>query len=233
MLSDFLKKNITSKASFVEYGYGQVEPNHLSAQRTGQIYAQLPALNERLSAMMRSNGCSEEHIANNQLDLRDLLTVASLIEEETSSALESPTIASVIYNRLCSKRYPCLNIDATVQYVLPERKDILTNADKAVISPYNTYTNAGLPAGPISNPGINSIRAALYPADTTYYFYALDPAGFNHFSSMPSSFFSNAKEAGSNFRSVVQVGVASSLSLERNSPPWVVENRNPPILVSS
>ena len=43
MLSDFLKKNITSKASFVEYGYGQIEPNHLSAQRTGQIYAQLPA----------------------------------------------------------------------------------------------------------------------------------------------------------------------------------------------
>ena len=43
MLSDFLKKNIISKASFVEYGYGQVEPNHLSAQRTGQIYAQLPA----------------------------------------------------------------------------------------------------------------------------------------------------------------------------------------------
>ena len=43
MLSDFLKKNITSQASYVEYGYGQVEPNHLSAQRTGQIYAQLPA----------------------------------------------------------------------------------------------------------------------------------------------------------------------------------------------
>ena len=43
MISDFLKKNIKSQASFVEYGYGQVEPNHLSAQRTGQIYAQLPA----------------------------------------------------------------------------------------------------------------------------------------------------------------------------------------------
>ena len=43
MLSDFLKKNITSQASYVEYGYGQVEPNHLSAQRTAQIYAQLPA----------------------------------------------------------------------------------------------------------------------------------------------------------------------------------------------
>ena len=43
MLSDFLKKNITSQASYVEYGYGQVEPNHLSAQRTAQVYAQLPA----------------------------------------------------------------------------------------------------------------------------------------------------------------------------------------------
>lgn len=46
MLSEFLKKNITSQASYVEYGYGQVEPNHLSAQRTGQIYAQLPAASD-------------------------------------------------------------------------------------------------------------------------------------------------------------------------------------------
>ena len=65
------------------------------------------------------------------------------MEKETYRSSESGLIASVIYNRLCSKTYPCLNIDATIQYVLPERKEILTNADKAVISPYNTYTNAG------------------------------------------------------------------------------------------
>ena len=58
----------------------------------------------------------------------------------------------------------------------------LSNADKAIISPYNTYTNAGLPAGPIANPGINSIRAALYPADTDYYFYALGEDGVHKFS---------------------------------------------------
>ena len=60
---------------------------------------------------------------------------------------------------------------------------MLSNADKAVISPYNTYTNAGLPVGPIANPGMNSLRAALYPVDTDYYFYALDPStGVHHFS---------------------------------------------------
>ena len=68
MISDFLKKNIQSQANFVEYGYGQVEPNHLSAQRTGQIYAQLPAAadidvleNGQLTlvqmTMLQANGC--------------------------------------------------------------------------------------------------------------------------------------------------------------------------------
>ena len=65
---------------------------------------------------------------------------------------------------------------------LAERKEVLSNADKGVISPYNTYTNAGLPAGPIANPGMNSIRAALYPAETNYYFYALNADGIHHFS---------------------------------------------------
>ena len=85
-------------------------------------------------------------------------------------------------NRLCSKLYPCLEIDATIQYALDERKEVLSNADKGIISPYNTYKNAGLPAGPISNPGIASIRAALYPAESDDYFYALGNDGVHHFS---------------------------------------------------
>ena len=114
--------------------------------------------------------------------MHDVIIVASLVEKETAKTSESATIASVIYNRLCSKLYPCLQIDATIQYALDERKEVLSNADKAIISPYNTYTNAGLPAGPIANPGINSIRAALYPADTDYYFYALGEDGVHKFS---------------------------------------------------
>lgn len=126
---------------------------------------------------MRANGFEESEIESAKLSFHDVVIVASLVEKETAKTSESASIASVIYNRLCSKLYPCLQIDATIQYALDECKEVLSNADKAIISPYNTYTNAGLPAGPIANPGINSIRAALYPADTDYYFYALGEDG--------------------------------------------------------
>ena len=149
---------------------------------TSDLYDELDALNDRLAQHMRQNAFSETEIADAQLSLYDLITVASLVEKETARTSESATIASVIYNRLCSKLYPCLEIDATIQYALAERKEVLSNADKGVLSPYNTYTNAGLPAGPIANPGMNSIRASLYPAETNYYFYALDTTGFHHFS---------------------------------------------------
>ena len=133
----------------------------------------LAALNERLSGMMREKGCSEDHIAEHQLDLRDLLTVASLIEEETASSEESPTIASVIFNRLTEdqlyERY--LNIDAALIYATGDANRIDTSIDH----PYNTYKNPGLTPGPISNPGLSSINAALQFADTPYYYYVLNP----------------------------------------------------------
>ncbi len=149
---------------------------------TDQMYEDVAALNDRLREKMQASGFTDTEIANAELTMHDVIIVASLVEKETAKTSESATIASVIYNRLCSKLYPCLQIDATIQYALGERKEVLSDADKYVISPYNTYTNAGLPAGPIANPGINSIRAALYPADTDYYFYALGTNGVHHFS---------------------------------------------------
>ena len=149
---------------------------------TDEMYAAVDELNDRLAAQMRANNFTEQEIESAKLSFHDVIIVASLVEKETAKTSESASIASVIYNRLCSKLYPCLQIDATIQYALDERKEVLSNADKAIISPYNTYTNAGLPAGPIANPGINSIRAALYPADTDYYFYALGSDGVHKFS---------------------------------------------------
>lgn len=149
---------------------------------TQELRDEVKNVNVMLTEKMRQNGFTEQEIANSQLQLHDIIIVASLIEKETAKTSESANIASVIYNRLCSKLYPCLQIDATIQYALPERKEVLSDADKSYISPYNTYTNAGLPAGPIANPGINSIRAALYPAQTDYYFYALNKNGVHTFS---------------------------------------------------
>ncbi len=148
---------------------------------TEELYNKLPALNERLTEMMKKNGENEQFIAEHQLTLRDLLTVASMIEEETASNSESYRIASVIYNRLFSwgdtPRY--LNIDASIIYAL-EGKTNLTAEDMAVDSPYNTYTHTGLTPGPISNPGLASIMAALEFEDTSYYYYVLNPATGEH-----------------------------------------------------
>ena len=150
-----------------------------------EMIASIDELNARLSQMMADNGYDEEYIRNNQMDIFDVVTVASLIEEETANTLESYTISSVIYNRLTNQaEYPYLNIDATILYALGTHKEALTLDDLKIDSPYNTYTNPGLTPGPISNPGLYSLNAALDPDDTDYYFYAMDPAtGTHHFSS--------------------------------------------------
>ena len=130
--------------------------------------------------------------------LREIITVASLIEKEAGDDLERATIASVIYNRLQSTSYPYLQIDATIQYAMGEHKEHLTYEDLQVDSPYNTYLYPGLPPGPISNPGLASIRAALSPESTGYYFYALNKNGKHEFFSSYNAFqrFINSSDFG-------------------------------------
>jgi len=147
-----------------------------------ELYGTLPALNEQLAEIMRKNGKDEAYIAAHQLDLRKLITVASLIEEETASSTESHRIASVIYNRLYNwgSNPAFLNIDAAIFYALGEHKSALTAEDLQIDSPYNTYIYQGLVPGPISNPGLDSIKAALDPEVTEYYYYVLNPAAGTH-----------------------------------------------------
>ena len=106
-----------------------------------------------------------------------IVTIASMIEKEAANDEERAAIASVIYNRLAAGMP--LQIDATVQYA-KGNDEALTEADFQIDSPYNTYKNTGLPAGPICNPGLASIQAALNPDSTNYYYYALDTATKTH-----------------------------------------------------
>lgn len=110
--------------------------------------------------------------------LREIITIASMIEKEAANDEERKTIASVIYNRLAADMR--LDIDATVLYVLPEHKEVLSQKDLATDSPYNTRKYKGLPPGPIANPGMASIQAALNPEKTSYLFYALDTSTGAH-----------------------------------------------------
>lgn len=119
--------------------------------------------------------------AQDRLNLteHELVTVASLIERESANSEERPIIASVIYNRI--RQDMPLQIDATIQYALGEPKEELSLRDLKVDSPYNTYENPGLPPGPIASPSLESIEAALEPAETNYLYYVLDAEGEEHF----------------------------------------------------
>ncbi len=124
-----------------------------------------------------------EKINASPWSLQQILTIASLIEKETDGTDRSK-IASVIYNRLnnVGETYHKLQIDAALIYGLGEEYDgKLTTSDKDINSPYNLYLYEGLPPTPIANPGSASIKAALEPAETNYYFYALGKDKVHHF----------------------------------------------------
>jgi len=101
----------------------------------------------------------------------EAIVIASMIEEEVKLDPERPIVASVIYNRLNSGTL--LQIDATVQYALPERKPALSLDDLQIDSPYNTYQNEGLPPTPISGVRLASLVGAASPAETPFFFYVL------------------------------------------------------------
>lgn len=134
------------------------EPRSVAGIFTGQFYKELPG-----NAAARARAL---HVT-----VPEAVTVASLVEREARSAADRPKIAAVIYNRL-RLRMP-LQVDATIEYALPEHKSELSFADLRINSPYNSYMHAGLPPTPIANPGLASLLAALNPAktDDLYYVY--------------------------------------------------------------
>jgi len=110
--------------------------------------------------------------------VKEVVTIASLIEKEAGNDQERPTISSVIHNRLKSRDLKYLQVDATLYYAASRTGGEVSTS---IESPYNTYLNPGLPPGPISNPGLSSIKAALYPEKTNYYYYALNKQGTHNF----------------------------------------------------
>jgi len=110
-----------------------------------------------------------------ELSVNEIVTIASLIEREARVEKERPVISSVIHNRL--KTGMLLQIDATVQYLLPEQKARLLYKDLEVDSPYNTYKYSGLPPTAIAAPGLSCIKAALYPEETEWYYYRTKASG--------------------------------------------------------
>lgn len=118
--------------------------------------------------------------------LHEVLTLASIVEGECMLDRERPLVASVYVNRL--KKRMRLESDPTVQYIIPDGPRRLLKEDLKIKSPYNTYRNWGLPPGPINNPGIASIRAATWPAETDYLYMVAVGDGTHSFHDNYNSF---------------------------------------------
>lgn len=134
---------------------------------------------------------------NTKLDkskLFDTITIASMIEKEARVEEDRPLIASVINNRL--EKNMKLQLDATVLYSLGYHVETVLNKHLQVDSLYNTYKYEGLPEGPICNPGIESIRAALNPKESNYIYYILQKDGSHYFTNSYDDFLKKKKELG-------------------------------------
>ncbi|NRD75934.1 endolytic transglycosylase MltG [Bacillus sp. BRMEA1] len=146
---------------------------------TYSFYKPNPSIEEMVTAMLNKTRTvlSDYTIEMKQkkLSIHEMLTMASLVEEEATGKTNRKMIASVFYNRI-QKDMP-LQTDPTVLYAEGRHKDKVLYKDLEVNSPYNTYIHTGLPPGPIANAGRTSIEAALDPAKSDYYYFLATPSG--------------------------------------------------------
>jgi len=177
---DFIDNNSEELSRLEGYLFPDTYDFYLNEKPSSAINRLLQNFDRKMTA---------EHMAvveESKYSLKQIMIIASLIEKETDGT-DQDKIASVIYNRLDGPgdkggTYGMLQVDAALLYALPDHEGGITNSDKQTDSRYNLYKYAGLPPTPIANPGLASIEAALYPATTDYYYYALGKDGRHVFS---------------------------------------------------
>jgi UPF0755 protein len=126
-------------------------------------------MDEKINAEMRAE------LERNGTSVHEMLTMASIIEKEVSSAEDRKKISDIFWKRLAIGM--ALQADSTVNYITGKNTPAISYEDRDVDSPYNTYKYRGLPPGPISNPGASAIEAAVYPSSNPYYFFLTDEGG--------------------------------------------------------
>ncbi len=118
-------------------------------------------------------------IADSGFSEHDVITLASIIEREANSPESMRLVAGILRNRITAGMY--LQVDASIEYALDKPLSELTPEDLTSDSPYNTYTNPGLPPTPIGNPGMTAIMSVLEPEPSDYFFYITDETGTFHY----------------------------------------------------
>jgi len=165
-----LLSELPAGASLEGYLFPDTYRLPLDATASDVVARMLSNFDHRITRQLRDD------LASQKRTLFQAVTLASIVEREAVVEKERPIIASVYLNRLASDM--ALDADPTVQYGMASAKGQvpwwpqLTQEDyRSVKSPYNTYVNPGLPPGPIANPGLSSLEAAIDPAQTDFYFF--------------------------------------------------------------
>jgi UPF0755 protein len=181
LIKDLLGKDLASKDLFSLEGYLFPETYHITKYTgaKGLVRMMVERFKENYAKAQGLPGWNKHGLTDEQI-----LTLASIVEKETGAPEERPVIASVFYNRL-KKRMP-LQTDPTIIYGLWLSTGAwnrnLSRADLQTPGPYNSYTNMGLPPGPISNPGFEALKAVGLPAESEYLFFVSRNNGTHVFS---------------------------------------------------
>ncbi len=129
--------------------------------------------------------------------LDEILTLASIIQEEAGNPAEMDKVSSVLHNRLQSQKYPRLQCDVATFYLRDYVKPYVDEARyEELTALYNTYKCDGLPAGPITNSGIDAVKAALFPEKTDWYYFVTDSDGVYYYAETWSEHLENCENAG-------------------------------------
>jgi len=162
---------------------GYLFPNTYEFSRMQTMQEMAAAMVKQFRQVAREIGLiTDQNVSAQKNDTQQAVILASIIEKETAAPEERPLVASVYYNRMA--RHVALQADPSVIYaelLQGSYTGALHHADMQFNSPYNTYTHAGLPPGPIGNPGKTSLEAAMHPADTDYFYFVSNGNGHHRF----------------------------------------------------
>ena len=190
-------KFIAAAKDYAPYAYMQTDNPNVLFKAEGFIF---PATydfpvgiseEEMLKIMVEQ---FDKAVQEKNLNMRDVVNMAAMVEMEAVFPEEQPRIAGVFLKRVAIGMP--IQSDTTIQYILGAQKEIITFADTEIQNPYNTYQNMGLPPGPIASPGLKAIQAVLAPEDNEYLYFVAEKDGHHRFTKTYEEHLQAIKDIG-------------------------------------
>jgi UPF0755 protein len=180
--------NGNKKVTFVTEGFLFPDTYFITKDMTAEDVVQMMLKNfdEHLTSDMKDG------IADRNMSIYQFVTLASIVEKEAKYEKDRPVIASVFLNRL--QTHMKLQSDASISYAMGSHKAAYSLSETQYDSPYNTYVQEGLPAGPIGNPGMDSMNAVIDAPQTPYLYFVADAQGHNYFAVTYEEHMKNVQE---------------------------------------